>query len=68
MTSNNISEIQLDLLQINESIDILHHKLELLEESPKDKTLKIEEALDELSKLMSIRDYIIEEIKTSQFI
>lgn len=57
-----------DLIEVEEAINILHHKLELLEESPKDKTLKIEETLDELSRLMSIRDSIIEEIETSRFI
>lgn len=57
-----------DLIEVEEAINILHHKLELLEESPKDKTLKIEETLDELSRLMSIRDSIIEEIEVSRFI
>ena len=57
-----------DLIEVEEAINILHHKLELLEESSRDKTLKIEETLDELARLMSIRDSIIQEIEASRCI
>lgn len=57
-----------DLIEVEESINILYHKLDILEGLPRDNSLKIEEVLDELAKLKSVRDSIILEIEASRFI
>lgn len=62
MTLNNISEIQLDLLQINENIDILKYKLEILEEKPSNWHL-VNETLDDLATMYSIQNNLKTEIK-----
>lgn len=61
MTSN-ISEIQLDLLQINESIDILKYKLEILEEKPSNWRL-VNETLDDLATMYYIQDNLKKEMR-----
>lgn len=49
-----IKEIELDLIQINENIDILKFKLEILEEKGNN-ALLIDNTLNELSTMYSIR-------------
>lgn len=59
-----LKELELDLIQINENIDILKFKLEILEEKSNN-ALLIDNTLTELSTMYTIRKGLQSELRSA---